>query len=79
MEHTRTKQKHGSHGFHLPSQFFLGLIFFLTGGLLLLKKIGLNYLPYIPESVLVYICALGSFLGGMYLVVHKIWRPRIYV
>jgi len=65
--------------FHLPAQFLLGLIFLAGGALLLLKKIGRNYLPFLPETALIYICAIGSLLGGFHLVITKIWKPRIYL
>jgi len=65
--------------FHLPAQFFLGLLFLAAGTLLLLKYFGKDFLPILPEPVLVTICALGSAIGGFYLLIHKIWRPRLYL
>ncbi len=78
------KIKHRSHGsgsshFHLPMQFILGLLFLATGILFFLKQIGQNFLPFLPEQIFTYIMAIGSVLGGFYLIVHKIWRPRIYL
>jgi hypothetical protein len=69
----------GSSHFHLPSQFLMGLIFLVFGTLLLLKKIGKDFIPFIPEVVFIYICAIGSIIGGFYLIVTQIWRPRIYL
>lgn len=63
----------------LPFQFLLGILFLTAGVLLILKYFGRDYLPFLPESVLVGICALGSVLGGFYLILARIWRPRIYV
>ncbi len=63
----------------LPFQFLLGILFLTAGALLILKYFGKDYLPFMPEPVLVSICALGSVLGGFYLVLTMIWRPRIYV
>ncbi|AJF61889.1 hypothetical protein QT06_C0001G1062 [archaeon GW2011_AR15] len=65
--------------FELPAQFILGFLFLATGALLLLKKLGNDLIPFIPESVLIYICAGGSVLGGIYLIFHKLYRPRLYL
>lgn len=72
---------HGARTSHvrLPFQFLLGILFLTAGALLILKYFGKDYLPFMPESVLVSICALGSVLGGFYLVLARLWRPRIYV
>jgi hypothetical protein len=67
----------GSSHFHLPGQFFLGILFMTFGALLLLKKIGKDFIPFIPQEVFLYICAFGSLIGGFYLVVTKIFRPII--
>lgn len=69
---------HTSH-FSLPGQFLLGVLFLTIGSLLLLKKLGKNYLPFIPQEAMIYIAALGSIIGGFYLIVTQIWRPRIYL
>ena len=65
--------------FHLPMQFFLGLLFLAAGALFFLKKIGRDYIPFIPENILIYICAAGSLLGGVHLIISKIWKPRVYI
>ena len=72
---------HGTRTSHvrLPFQFLLGLLFLTAGALLILKYFGRDYLPFLPESVLVVICALGSVLGGFYLILARLWRPRIYL
>jgi hypothetical protein len=41
--------------FHLPAQMLLGLLFLATGSLLLLKYFGKDYLPFLPEPLLVII------------------------
>ena len=84
MARPRPRSTHGGGGattshFHLPAQFLLGLIFLASGALLLLKKIGRDYLPFLPETVLIYICAIGSVLGGIHMVISKIWKPRMYI
>jgi len=76
-EHTKHSRQPG--GFHFPAQFFLGVLFTFVGGLILANKLGLVDLMGFPESILLYVSALGSFLGGIYLIIHKIWRPRIYL
>lgn len=67
---------HTSH-FSIPGQFFLGFVFMGFGALLFLKMIGKDYLPIIPKEILIYIAAAGSVIGGFYLVVTHIWRPRL--
>jgi len=69
---------HGMPHFYLPFQFLLGLVFTLTGILLLFKDVRTNYVPFIPESLLYYISAIGSLVGGFYLLITKVWRPRVY-
>ncbi|MBN2367698.1 hypothetical protein JXC34_01670 [Candidatus Woesearchaeota archaeon] len=69
---------HSSH-IHLPMQMLLGIIFLVTGSLLLLKKIGQDYIPFLPEEPLVWVVAVGSVLGGFYLILTKLWRPRLYL
>jgi hypothetical protein len=69
----------GSSHFHLPAQMLLGFLFMAFGGLFLLKKIGNDYLPFIPEEVFIYVTAVGSLLGGFYLIISQIWKPRIYL
>ena len=73
--------RHGASTSHvrLPFQFLLGIIFLAAGALLILKYFGKDYLPFMPEPLLVVICALGSVLGGFYLILVRIWRPRIYI
>jgi hypothetical protein len=68
----------GGH-FRLPQQFLLGLLFLAFGILLILKLIGKDYVPFIPKEVFVWICAVGSVVGGFYLIVTQLIRPRIYV
>jgi Cu/Ag efflux pump CusA len=63
----------------LPFQFLLGLIFMSVGSLLILKKIGRNYVPFIPEEILIWICAVGAAVGGFYLLLTKLWRHRIWL
>jgi hypothetical protein len=76
--HIRPSSNTGGH-FHLPQQFLLGLFFLAFGVLFILKLIGKDYVPFIPKEVFVWICAVGSIIGGFYLIVTQIWRPRIYV
>ena len=75
------RQRPKSHGGHFtyPMQMLLGLLFLGAGSLLLLKKFGLDYISFLAEEIFVYICAVGSVLGGLYLIWHKLWRPRIYI
>lgn len=80
MVHAQPRQRSQHQGgFHFPAQFLLGLIFTGVGGILIASKLGLMDLMGFPELVLVYVSAIGSFLGGIYLIIHKIWRPRIYL
>lgn len=65
--------------FHFPSQMLLGCLFIVFGVLLLLKKIGKDYLPFLPEDILVYGCIAGTIIGGLHMIWAKIWRPRIYL
>ena len=74
MRHRSIKSSH----FHLPFQLVLGIVFFLSGGILLAKALGFDFAPFIPESIVLYICALGSFLGGFYLIVTKLFAPRVH-
>ncbi len=67
----------GSTHFHIPAQFFLGVLFLAFGTLLLLKKLGKDFVPFIPEEVFLYICAIGSVVGGFYLIMSKLFRPII--
>jgi hypothetical protein len=77
--HIRPSSNIGGH-FHLPQQFLLGLFFLAFGILFILNLIGKNYLPFkIPQEVFGWICAVGSIIGGFYLIVTQLWRPRIYV
>ena len=77
VTHPAAGRSHFGGHFTLPSQFLLGLVFFFVGGLLISRKMGFEYLMFIPEQLLVFVCAVGSFLGGFYLVVVRVWRPRI--
>ncbi len=79
MMQPRPRGGMGSSHFHLPGQLIMGLLFLVFGALLLLKKIGKDYVPFIPEEVFLYITAIGSLIGGFYLIVTQIWRPRIYL
>ena len=65
--------------FHLPAQIILGIVFFLAGFLLLAKKLGNDYLPFLPEDLLVLVCALGCAISGIYMIIVKFHRPRIYL
>ena len=62
-----------------PAQLLLGLLFMAAGLMLLAKKIGADFVPYVPEILLVYVCAIGGIVGGLYLIIHKIYRPRLYL
>lgn len=73
----KTHKKH-KHHFHIPFQLLLGLLFFSTGLLLLLKTFNVYSLP-IPEEVYFYVTAFGSTIGGLYLIITKIYKPRIYL
>ena len=77
----RTRHGGGSRSshFHLPGQLILGLLFLASGSLLLLKYFGRDYLAFLPEPILVIICGLGSAIGGFYLIVSKIYKPRLYL
>jgi hypothetical protein len=74
-------RSHGSNTMHvhLPAQGLMGVLFLGFGLLLILKKFGQDYLPFIPEEVIIWICAIGSLIGGFYLILTKIFRPRIYI
>jgi len=72
------RQTSGSHA-GIPLQLPLGILFTVGGALLLLKKAGRDYLPFIPEEVIIYIVAIGSLIGGLYLIWKRLWRPRIYL
>jgi len=65
--------------FHIPAQLLLGLFFLLSGTVLLLKELGRDYAPFIPQRMLLIVVTVGSIIGGFYLIVMKIWRPRIYI
>ncbi len=75
---TKTSRSHASK-FQFPAQLILGIIFSFSGSLFLLKQVGKDYLPFIPDKILVYICAIGSLLGGIHLIISKIWKPRVYL
>jgi drug/metabolite transporter (DMT)-like permease len=69
---------HDSH-FELPGQLLLGLLFLACGVLLILKKyFNKDYLPMIPEQIVITVCIVGSTLGGLYLVISKLWKPSFY-
>ncbi len=68
---------HSSH-FHLPGQFFLGIFFLLAGGLYVMKLFGKTYFP-LPGTLLADICGFGSLIGGFYLIVSFLWKPRLYL
>jgi hypothetical protein len=65
--------------FELPFQLLMGVFFFTVGLLLLLKMIGRDYAPFIPQEVLIPLTAVGCLIGGFYLIIIKFWRPRIYL
>ncbi|MEM2131370.1 MAG: hypothetical protein QXR96_02520 [Candidatus Woesearchaeota archaeon] len=70
---------HGSSHLHfsIPLQILQGLIYLSAGVLLFLKNTGKDLIPFIPESVLIFICIIGSIIGGFYLIGAKLFRPRI--
>ncbi|MFH2020037.1 MAG: hypothetical protein ABIJ34_01370 [archaeon] len=80
MAHAPPKAHNPFHGLHveIPGQFLLGLVFMSVGTLLTLKLLGKNYVPFIPQEYLVWICAVGAAVGGFYLILAKIWRPPIW-
>jgi len=76
---SRSHPKSHSNHFHLPGQLLLGLFFFIIGGAILASKMNLIVMPIVPINVLNTITAIGSFVGGFYLVVTKLHKPRIYL
>jgi hypothetical protein len=77
---------HGSHGggahsghFHLPMQGLLGITGLVAGVLFILGKLNIYNVPFISDTILAYICAVISVLGGFHMIISKIWRPRIYL
>ncbi|MCM2325944.1 MAG: hypothetical protein NDI94_05765 [Candidatus Woesearchaeota archaeon] len=68
---------HRSH-IHLPGQFFLGIFFLLAGGLYVMKLFGKTYFP-LPDVLLNNVCGFGSLIGGFYLLITVIWKPRVYL
>lgn len=65
--------------FHMPAQLLMGFIGIAAGSLLLLKKFGMDYIPFLPESLLIYACAAISIFGGIHMVISKIFKPRLYL
>jgi hypothetical protein len=63
----------------IPGQLLLGILFMVFGALFLLKKIGRDYVPFIPEDVFIYVCAVGSMLGGFYMIIKRLFGHRIYL
>ncbi len=74
----KPKSNIGGH-FHLPQQFLMGLFSLAFGVLFILKLIGKDYVPFIPKEVFTWVCAVGSVVGGFYLLMTQLVRPRIYV
>ncbi|MEM3374739.1 MAG: hypothetical protein QXE31_06020 [Candidatus Woesearchaeota archaeon] len=63
--------------FTLPFQLIQGVIYFLSALLLIFKKIGKNYVPFIPENILIYICIIGALIGGFYMILSRFHRAKI--
>ena len=74
----RVKRNAGGH-FHLPFQFIMGVIFLGCGALLVLRAINMVYLAEVPDTILSIVCAVGSFIGGLYMIITKLHRPRLYL
>ncbi|MBN2422791.1 hypothetical protein JXB41_06180 [Candidatus Woesearchaeota archaeon] len=68
-----------SHSGGLPIKLILGILFSISGLLLFIQLIGKSIGFNVPSIILEYICAVGSVLGGLYMLWRTIWRPRIYV
>ncbi len=71
-------QKKEGGGIHLSS----ALIFLGFGVILIMKLLNLNYtfLKYIPDIVLYWTVAIGSIVGGLYMIYKKyIYRMRLVV
>ena len=60
-------------------QVVLGIFFFASGLLMVMKYAGRDLAPFIPEAVLLRVVAAGSLVGGFYLIVSKLFKPRFYV
>lgn len=63
--------------FHLPFQFLLGVIGMAAGALYLFKVYGTDYAPFLSDSILASVCAVISVLGGLHMVITKIFKPRM--
>lgn len=74
----RSLMKQKSPGRHL---FWSGLLF-LVFGLLFLAKM-MNYevsvMQYIPEQLLPWIAAVGSTVGGAFMIIKAVTRRKLYV
>ncbi len=79
MAHNKPKQAGHGGGIHLPGEMFLSILFIASGTLFILSKLGIFALPYVPDTILAYITAVGSIIGGIKIILHKLWRPRIYL
>ncbi|MBR9690485.1 hypothetical protein GOV08_02260 [Candidatus Woesearchaeota archaeon] len=73
---TSQQEEEKGGGLHTISAF----IFLIFGVILILKLLNFNYafFQYIPETILYWIAAIGSTIGGLYMIYKKyLYRQKL--
>lgn len=69
-------KKQASHG----RSFLLPLLLIAAGGALIAKELDLHpFLKLVPDNVLIWSTAIGSILGGLYMIMKRFSHKKIII
>ncbi|HIH46895.1 TPA: hypothetical protein HA297_01215 [Candidatus Woesearchaeota archaeon] len=62
-------------------RMLLGLLFFAFGAIVFVKARGLDvpYVTQIPDNILLWATAVGSAVGGLYMIYKSLTKRKLYV